>query len=83
MAYGDKRDYPKIDLYYVGQYKGRNQLNYVATTTWSKNLKEAVKFFWHNPAHSKYAGYKIVARYQESPRKRKRFTRHSRSYGSR
>jgi len=32
-AYGDKRDYPKIDIYEDGKY--------VATTTWAKTCKEA------------------------------------------
>lgn len=35
--YGDKRDYPKIDLYIGSQY--------VATTTWSKTLKQAREEF--------------------------------------
>ena len=35
MNYGNKRDYPKIDLYYLGDYYG--------TTTWSKTCKDAVK----------------------------------------
>lgn len=34
MAYGDKRDYPKIDLYVNGIYR--------ASTTWAKTCKEAV-----------------------------------------
>ena len=32
-AYGDRRDYPKIELYYKGLYYG--------TTTWSKTCREA------------------------------------------
>lgn len=42
MAYGDKRDYPKIDIYVAseGHYK------YVGTTTWSKTLKEAKAKYW-------------------------------------
>jgi hypothetical protein len=32
-AYGDKRDYPKIDLYVGGRY--------VATTTWARTVAEA------------------------------------------
>jgi hypothetical protein len=71
MAYGDKRDYPKINLYYVGKYKGRNQMNYAGTTTWSKDTKEAVRHFWDNPAHGKYAGYKIVARYAVASKRRR------------
>ena len=33
MSYGDKRDYPKIELVYAGKYVG--------TTTWSKTCREA------------------------------------------
>ncbi len=33
MVYGDKRDYPKIDIYVDGFYKG--------STTWLKTCKEA------------------------------------------
>lgn len=35
MAYGDKRDYPKIDLYEMPSG------DYLGSTTWSKTLKEA------------------------------------------
>lgn len=35
MDYGDKRDYPKIDIYYMGQYQ--------ASTTWAKTCKEAIE----------------------------------------
>lgn len=35
MNYGNKRNYPKIDLFYLGDY--------YATTTWAKTCKEAVK----------------------------------------
>ena len=42
MAYGDKRDYPKIDLYVNGIYR--------ASTTWSKTITEAItKFRETNP----------------------------------
>lgn len=34
MAYGNKRDFPKIDLY---DQNGR----YIGSTNWSKTLKEA------------------------------------------
>ena len=37
MTYGDKRDYPKIDLYVDSTY--------VASTTWSRTCKEAVQRF--------------------------------------
>ena len=33
MAYGDKRDYPKIDIFWYGKY--------TVTTTWAKTCKEA------------------------------------------
>lgn len=36
-AYGDKRDYPKIELYYDGEYKG--------TTTWARTCREAKEKF--------------------------------------
>lgn len=44
MAYGDKRDYRKIDIYVArdGHYK------YVASTTWAKTLKEAKARYWAN-----------------------------------
>jgi hypothetical protein len=41
-AYGDKRDFPKIEIFVDGKYK--------ATTTWAKNCKEAKeKFLEQNP----------------------------------
>jgi hypothetical protein len=33
MKYGDKRDYPKIDIYVDGKYVG--------STTWSNSCREA------------------------------------------
>lgn len=36
-AYGEKRDYPKIDLYIGGKY--------ACSTTWARTLKEAVAHF--------------------------------------
>lgn len=35
LKYGDKRDYPKIDVYVDG--------NYVWSTTWCKTCKEAIE----------------------------------------
>ena len=35
MKHGDKRDYPKIDIYVDGTYDG--------STTWCKTCKEAVQ----------------------------------------
>ncbi len=37
MAYGDKRDYRKIEIFVNGKY--------IATTTWSKTCKEAKRRF--------------------------------------
>jgi hypothetical protein len=39
MAYGDKRDYPKIELF----VKTSLGWNYIGTTTWAKTCKEAVE----------------------------------------
>ena len=36
-SYGNKRDYPKIELFYDGDYK--------STTTWARTLKEAKQHF--------------------------------------
>jgi hypothetical protein len=36
-AFGARRDYPKIDIYYDGEY--------VATTTWSRTVREAEERF--------------------------------------
>lgn len=37
MEYGDKRDYPKIDIYVNGEYR--------VSTTWSATCREARKRF--------------------------------------
>jgi hypothetical protein len=34
LAYGDKRDYPKIEIFSNGMYVG--------TTTWARTIKEAI-----------------------------------------
>ena len=46
MAYGDKRDYPAIELYVR---TGKGLWSYSATTTWSRTCKEAKARFlaWH------------------------------------
>jgi len=45
MAYGDKRDYPKIDLYIRTSAGGRYSDKYVGSTTWARSLSEAkIKF---------------------------------------
>ncbi len=36
-AYGTRRDYPKIDLFYDGRY--------VATTSWARTMREAKEKF--------------------------------------
>lgn len=46
-SYGDKRDYPKIELYYDGEYKG--------TTTWARTCREAKEKFIQ--AHPRIGGY--------------------------
>lgn len=37
MEYGDRRNFPKIDLYWRGSYR--------ASTTWAKTCKEAKERF--------------------------------------
>ena len=55
MNYGDKRDYRKIDIYFMG--------NYQASTTWAKTLKEAVE---HYKAKSGLAGSSnVTAKFSE------------------
>jgi hypothetical protein len=43
IGYGDRRDYPKIDLWVQSPSTG--QWNYVATTTWARTCREAVAHF--------------------------------------
>jgi hypothetical protein len=45
MAYGDKRDYPEIELF----VRQGARWSYTATTTWSRTCKEAKARFlvWH------------------------------------
>ena len=46
MAYGDKRDYPKIHVY----TRIAKTWHYAGTTTWAKTCKEAVTEFYRiNP----------------------------------
>ena len=40
QQYGDKRDYPKIDIYFNGDY--------ICSTTWARTLKEAVKHYFES-----------------------------------
>lgn len=51
MAYGDKRDYPKIDISVNGQY--------VCSTTWSKTPREAVQNY-HGYGYEGDAPYGVV-----------------------
>ena len=52
MKYGDKRDYPKIDIYVNRIYR--------CSTTWAKTCKEAVaKFIESDPAMPQ--GAKVTA----------------------
>ena len=37
LKYGDKRDYPKIDIYFMGSYQ--------CSTTWARTLKQAKESF--------------------------------------
>ena len=53
-AYGDSRDYPKIELVYAGKYVG--------TTTWSKTCREAREKYIERHPHldpSKVKAYKV------------------------
>lgn len=56
LQYGDKRDYPKIDIFYDGVY------NY--TTTWSRTCKEAIAHV-SNHDYSGGAGCRITAHFQK------------------
>ena len=53
--YGDKRDYPKIDIYVDGQY--------VATTTWASTVKQAVEQY---VARNNVGSDRVTAYFQES-----------------
>ena len=53
MNYGDKRDYPKIDVYVNRSYRG--------STTWCKTCKEAVERYiakgYAMPARAKVTAF--------------------------
>jgi hypothetical protein len=51
MAYGDKRDYPKIEIFVDGLYR--------ATTSWAKTCREAVEHYRTN--HPEDADKKVLA----------------------
>lgn len=40
MAYGDKRDYPKIDIY-VRRSPGGREFDWIGVTTWAATCREA------------------------------------------
>ena len=54
LQYGDKRDYPKIDIFFGGVYQ--------YTTTGAKTCKEAMA---HVPNHSYSAGHNVTAHFQK------------------
>ena len=59
MAYGDKRDYPKIDIY-VNE-------GYVCSTTWARTCYEAIQEFKKkNPNIADSTGHDIKARREKS-----------------
>ncbi len=43
MAYGDKRDYRKIDLFV--RRKGETRWTYAVSTTWARTCREAVEHY--------------------------------------
>lgn len=53
IKYGDKRDYPKINLFEDGEYIG--------STTWSKTCKDAIARCKSYPGHV----YKITAHFDK------------------
>jgi hypothetical protein len=61
-SYGNKRDFPKIDIYVDG--------NYVATTTWARTAKEAVEQYIAKNRNA--ASRKVTAKRQETPPARRR-----------
>jgi hypothetical protein len=46
-SYGDKRDYPPIDLFYKDRYVG--------TTTWARTLAEAKDKYWEKHQHCDFS----------------------------
>lgn len=63
MAYGDKRDYPKIDIFVDGDYR--------ATTTWSRTLDEARRKF----ADATGTPLRQIRAHYKNPRPRRRTRR--------
>ncbi len=61
MAYGDKRDYPKIDIY----LKSDSQLGhrYLASTTWVKTCREAKEHY--AKSNPQYEVSQLIAEFSE------------------
>lgn len=55
MIYGNKRDYPKIDLFYNGKYVG--------STTWAKTLKQAKEHYYRANWQASPVFQRITARF--------------------
>lgn len=63
--YGDKRDYPKINIF-VAHHNGKERyFAYAASTTWSRTCREARQRFYEKH-YPKYALYEIKCR-KEKP----------------
>lgn len=63
--YGDKTDYPKIDLYVYSEALQRWQ--YVASTTWARTCREAADRL--AALHSNIARSNIRARFDHSDKR--------------
>lgn len=65
-SYGDKRDYPKIDIY-AKTFNGIRHVKagkYLCTTTWSKTCRDAVERYIERNPTTGYAGSDLYARFQ-------------------
>lgn len=58
MAYGDKRDYPKIDIFLDGKYEG--------TTTWSRTCADAKEKYLVNMIKEKYDPDRVTCHFQKT-----------------
>ena len=49
MAYGDRREYPAIELFFLAGPNKKTDWRYSATTTWARTCKEAKERYlaWH------------------------------------
>ena len=63
MTYGNKRDYPKIDIYWRPKGDKGAQWQYAATTTWSRTCREAVANY--QPDNGSFV---VMARFQRTSR---------------